>query len=282
MRSNGNPGSRKNDFEEVERALTVNLILVPVGKLKTCTKDECPDVVRKSVRTLRGFPQGASPFDYLPVKDGEGGPIVGFFRIAPADGAGAPADCTGADRVGDSAAYEPLSEKHLIGSGTSILEFIRRVDDTPRPFLVVGEEGICGMVNAADVAHPIVGAAICVRVLEFETRMNGWIEERFGDGIEWRGRLDNRAFRKIDDLHGAAAGKHIEPSRKWMCGTIGDKMAILGVDAETQRRIKELRNAVFHTRPPSKVQAVLKELRETEEDLAQQHEPTRHHPPTAP
>ena len=256
----GHPGSRKTGFTEVERALTIGLIAV--DKLETCTTDECPDQVRKRVGTLPNSRQGESPFDYLPVRDGKDGPIVGFFRIAATHGAGA-------DRVEDCVSYERLSEEHVIGSGIRILEFIRRVDDTPRPFLVVGDEGICGLANAADLANPIVGAAICARVLEFETRLNQWIETRFGDTDAWEQRLDNGRLNDIRKRYCGAKRKRIEPGMMWMYGTISDKMTILGVDPETRKRINGLRNEVFHTRPPSEVQAVLNDLERTERKLEQ-------------
>ncbi|MDE2870535.1 MAG: hypothetical protein OXQ94_02425 [Gemmatimonadota bacterium] len=240
---------------QVERALTIGLIAV--SKLETCTRDECPDQVRRRVGTQ-------SPFDYLPVRDGTDGPIVGFFRIAATDGSGV------ASRVEDcKTSYEPLSEKRLIGSGVSILEFIRRVDDTPRPFLVVGEEGICGLANAADLANPIVGVAICARVLEFETRLNQWIEKQFGDSDEWEKSLDDGCLKAIVDRYNGARGRRIDAGRKWMYGTISDKMTILGVDGGTRKLIKGLRNEVFHTRPPSEVQEVLNVLEDTERRLTQ-------------
>ena len=158
----GHPGSRKTGFTftEVERALTIGLIAV--DKLETCTKDECPDQVRKRVGTLPNSRQGESPFD------------------------------------------------------------------------VVGEEGICGLANAADLANPIVGAAICARVLKFETRLNQWIETRFGDSDEWEQRLAIVPVEDIRKRYDGAVRKRIEPGMRWMYGTISDKMTILGVDAETR------------------------------------------------
>ena len=254
------PRQPQNRFHRVERALTIGLIAV--DKLVTCTKDECPDQVRKRVGTLPNSRQGESPFDYLPVRDGKDGPIIGFFRIAATHGAGG-------GQVEECVSYEPLSEEHVIGSGVSILEFIRRVDDTPRPFLVVGKEGICGLANAADLANPIVGAAICARVLEFETRLNQSIETRFRDSDEWEQRLDSKGLRGICKRYDGAVRKRIEPGMKWMYGTISDKMTILGFGAETLKRINGLRNEVFHTRPPSEVQAALNDLERTERKLEQ-------------
>lgn len=121
-----------------------------------------------------------------------------------------------------------------------------------------------------DLAKPIVGAAICVRVLEFEYRLNRWIEGRFRDSDQWKERLHENRLKPIRKLHERAQQKRIE-GRMWRYGTIGDKMTILKVEAESREPINDLRNAVFHTRPPSEVRAALEHLARTEEKLEQQH-----------
>ena len=86
-------------------------------------------------------------------------------------------DHDNAARVSSSPGFVHLSETHLSGTRTPILEFIhKRADDTLQPYLVVEGNGIYGLLNFADLVHPLVGAAIAVRILEFETRLNRWIE----------------------------------------------------------------------------------------------------------
>ena len=171
--------------------------------------------------------------------------------------------------------YAPLTESDLIAAGTSILDFIRTADDTPTPRLVVGDQGIYGLVNSADLVHPAVGMAMAVRILEFETRMNERIAARFGTSDTWMERLDCPARKAIKKCYQELRKKKIEPSLRWMCGSIHNKMDILEVDTGSDSRtlIRDVRNAVFHTRPASEIRAALGMLEETERLLCRPSEP---------
>ena len=245
-------------FSQVHRSLTVKLIATPVEELVTCGKDESPEQARGHVGT--GSQQRQSPFDYLPVRERPSGPIVGFFSVPCPDS-------DSAERVENSPGFVRLSETHLIGARTTILEFIQSADDTPRPYLVVEGRGICGLLNSADLVHPLVGAAIAARILEFEMRLNRWIEERYGADGAWRRQLDQRALRDIDAWYERARSSGIEADYAWMYGSIRHKMTILRVDDGSLELINDRRNEVFHTRRPTEIRAGLRALKETEKAL---------------
>ena len=238
--------------EAVHRSLTVKLIATPVKEFVTCGRDESPEQARQRQ-------QSDLPFDYLPVRE-PSGPIVGFFSVRCPDH-------DNAERVVNSPGFVHLSETHLIGARTPILEFIQRADDTPQPYLVVEGKGIYGLLNSADLVHPLVGAAIAVRILEFETRLNRWIEERYQADDAWRKHLDKPARSKIDGLYKDAKNKGIEADHAWMYGDIHHKMTILEVAPDLQLLIKGRRNEVFHTRPPTEIQAGLKALERVLDNL---------------
>lgn len=117
------------------------------------------------------------------------------------------------------------------------------------------------MLNSADLVHPLVGAAIAVRILEFETRLNRWIEERYQAGDRaWRVPLDSSDLTRIDGRYEKAKDERIEANHAWMYGDIHHKMTILEVAPDLQAAINGRRNEVFHTRPPTEIQAALKAL----------------------
>ena len=121
-------------------------------------------------------------------------------------------------------------------------------------------------MNSVDLVDPLVGMALSARILEFETRLNEWITERYGESSEWEEKLGS-GLGRMEELYQNATNSDIEPSSKWMYGTLGQKLQILDVDRERQQRINALRNAVLHTRPPSKIRAALQILDRTEQDL---------------
>lgn len=216
-----------------------------------CGKDESPEEARRHVGT--DAQQSDPPFDYLPVREQPSGPIVGFFSVRCPDH-------DNAERVVNSPGFVRLSETHLIGARTPILEFIQRADDTPQPYLVVEGKGIYGLLNSADLVHPLVGAAIAVRILEFETQLNRWIEERYQADGAWKKHLDCQTLKRIDGRYKEAKSKGIEANYAWMYGDIQHKMTILEVAPDLQVLINDRRNEVFHTRPPTEIQAGLRAL----------------------
>ena len=244
--------------DAVHRSLTVKLIATPVEELVTCGKDESPEQARLHVET--GPQQSDPPFDYLPVREQPFGPIVGFFSVRCPD-------YDNATRVVNSPGFVHLSETHLIGARTPILKFIQRADDTPQPYLVVEGKGIYGLLNSADLVHPLVGAAIAVQILEFETRLNRWIEQRFHADGAWREHLGSQVLKRIDGRYKEAKSKGIDANHAWMYGDIDHKLTILEVDPGFQALINGLRNEVFHTRPPTEIQDGLKAMERVLDNL---------------
>ena len=121
-------------------------------------------------------------------------------------------------------------------------------------------------MNSADLVDPLVGMALSARILEFETRLNEWITERYGESSEWEEKLKN-GLGRMKGRYDRARNSGIEPSSKWMYGTLDQKLEILDVDCEQRQHICDLRNAVLHTRPPSEIRAALRTLDCTEQDL---------------
>ena len=236
--------------EAGHRLLTVKLIATPAKEFVTCERDESPKQVRQRQRS-------DLPFDYLPVRE-PAGPIIGFFSVRCPDH-------DNAERVVNSPGFVHLSERHLIGARTPILEFIQRANDTPQPYLVVEGQGIYGLLNSANLVHPLVGAAIAVRIIEFETQLNRWIKERY-QADTWR-HIGKKDLDEIDRRYKKAKCKRIEATHAWMHGDLSHKMTILKVDSVFGDKIKDLRNEVFHTRPPTEIQDGLKALERVLDNL---------------
>lgn len=233
--------------------------MTPMGSLRTCSAVSRPGDEKRKVEALPQSRPGKPYYHHLPVTKGQPERIVGFFSVKCA--------CpSGTKTVRDAQGFRPISTEDLVGAGTTILEFIQRTGDTPRPYLVVGGRGVGGLVNSADLVDPLVGMALSARILEFETRLNEWITERYGESSEWEGKLGS-GLGRMEELYQNATNSDIEPSSKWMYGTLGQKLQILDVDRERQQRINDLRNAVLHTRPPSEIRAALQILDCTEQDL---------------
>ena len=254
-------------FTVVHHALTVELIMTPLDDLRTCAASADPREQQKWIENPEQSDLDQPRYHHLPVTDGQGGPIVGFFSVT--------CPCPKATRrVEDAPGFRRITQEDLLGASTRILDFIGQTRDEPHPFLVVGEQGVCGLVNSADLVDPVVGMALSARILEFETSLNGWIKARFDDSDEWRDKLKGHgdALTNIDKRHQKARGSGIEPNFAWMFGMISDKLTILGVDCDRRRQINGLRNEVLHTRPPSKIREVMATLCETERMLARRFE----------
>jgi hypothetical protein len=169
-------------FEALQSALSVSLIATPRAALKTCRADEVVSAVVES---------NQEQFDYIPVvanSDPMGSVIVGMFY----------AEEFRTRRCDDLIAQhmEPLSEDHLVGAATSILEFIADADSRPSRLVVFGG-GFLGLVTISDLQKLPVRAALFAAITSFEMTMSEVIRRRFSSDDEWMALLSDGRKGKI-------------------------------------------------------------------------------------
>ena len=180
-----NSDFRLSALDALQSGLMVELIATPRMDLKTC---RATDLVSEAVSANKD-----DQFDYLPVLSGastNANMIVGMFHAA-AYRAG---DCDGpVERH-----MEVLSERHLIGSDTSIINFISDADSRPSR-LVVSGEGFSGLVTLSDLQKLPVRAALFAAVTSFEMTMSQAIRHRFSGKTEWKELLNEKRRLKIQE-----------------------------------------------------------------------------------
>jgi predicted transcriptional regulator len=179
-----------NDFslsalDALQSGLMVELIATPRSDLKTC---RATDLVSEAVSVNK-----EDQFDYLPVLSGAStnrDTIVGMFHDAEYR--------TGIWDGSVEKHMEVLSERHLIGSDTSIVNFISDADSRPSR-LVVSGEGFSGLVTLSDLQKLPVRAALFAAVTSFEMTMSQAIRHRFSGKTEWKELLNERRRQKIQE-----------------------------------------------------------------------------------
>ncbi|MDE0600942.1 MAG: hypothetical protein OXI56_04005 [bacterium] len=121
-------------------------------------------------------------FDYLPVEDADGN-LIGLLSNYAVGAASRDGD---SETVGDQ--MDPLSEADLIGAGTPIVALISRI--RRKPFLVVSDQEIIGMVAWSDLQKLPVRASLFALVTGFELTMYETIRRQFEKQVNWTEHLD--------------------------------------------------------------------------------------------
>ena len=160
-------GYPHDQFDSLQRGLTVELIATRRCDLVTCRKDELiSEVMERMSSTER--------YDYLAVTDGDSGGaerIVGLYSTVDTAAGGADAE-----RIHER--FCPLSEEFLIGAKTSILDYMIEGHAKPVRF-VVSDFGIIGIVTLSDLQKPPARVALFAVITGFEIAMADVIMSRF-------------------------------------------------------------------------------------------------------
>ena len=178
-----NPGDAGPDeLERVQRSLTVDLIMAPRGRLRTCRCDETASAV---------MAQNTEHFSFLPVVD-EANCILGVYRAEQWFGAEAPCD-----QIGDD--FEPLSESVVIGADASIIDFVKVADERPTRLVVSGDR-VAGLVSLSDLQLLPVRAALFTLITRLEMAMAKRIEKEWDgdDRTGWLASLSEARRERIE------------------------------------------------------------------------------------
>ena len=155
-----------NALARVQHSLTVASIMTPRSRLMTCRPAD-------SVRAI--MLENTGRFSYLPVRD-EFGAILGLYKAEAWFDKETPEQLVGAD-------FEPLSEDHVVGADTPIIDFLTGADDPPTR-LVVSGAGIVGMVGLSDLQQLPVRTALFALITSLEITMANWIEAKWSDNAD--------------------------------------------------------------------------------------------------
>ena len=168
-------------FETLHSGLTVALIATERKRLMTCRLNESLSAVVPKSREKQ--------YDHLPVTNDDGGDIVGILHTR---------ECvqhaSGTGRVSEH--FRPLSERDLIGTDASILDFIKDADSKPCR-LIVSESEIIGLVTLSDLQRLPVRAALFALITGLERTMTGAISKQYEDDNEWWNLLNKCRPKKV-------------------------------------------------------------------------------------
>ena len=223
-------GRPRVSFDEVQRALTIQMIATPRGELVTCSYGESVvDVYEKA----------EGHFDHLPVE--EDGVIVGLFKVQ------APTSSSADQSIRRHMVLQ--SEDRLITAESKISEYLL---GEPAPRLVVPSldrrPRVLSLVTPADARRPAAQAALACLIFEFEVALVHRIEEKWPDSEgKWLRRLDKKPRQRIRRWHRDAKTANRDVGLL-LESSLTDKMKILGVNADDADLIGRLRNDIFHVK----------------------------------
>ena len=170
-------------LERVQRSLTVDLIMTPRARLRTCRRDETASAVMK---------RNTKQFSFLPVVD-DAKRFLGLYRAEQWFGADAPQE-----RIGDD--FEPFSEAVVIGADASIIDFVKVADERPTRLVVSGDR-VAGLVSLSDLQQLPVRAALFTLTTRLEMAMAERIEKEWGgdDAVGWLALLSEDRRNRIEE-----------------------------------------------------------------------------------
>lgn len=177
-------------LEQVQRSLTVDMVMTPRADLQTCRRDE-------TVREV--MVRNTEMFSFLPVVDGEER-FLGLYWAARWFGKTAPSQPIGDD-------FEPFSEDVVIGADASIIDFVRTADKRPTRLVVSGDR-VAGLVSLSDLQQLPVRAALFTLITRLEMTMADRIAQEWGadDATGW--------LELLSEKRGAAIQAAISRARK--------------------------------------------------------------------
>ncbi len=148
-------------LEALENNVPVRL-MATVGNLVAAQADE------RARDALARASEGG--FDYLPVRNGHDGPIVGLFSRE---------DALDSKNKQVKDIMKPLSVDNLIGANAPLLQFVYGADQSPCR-LLLGSTEICGIVTLSDMQRIPVRTAIFGLFIHLELVLTEALERMLG------------------------------------------------------------------------------------------------------
>lgn len=154
-------GDQDAILSHLERSTPVRLMATIGAFVAADTTEPVADAVSRA---------DAHRFDYLPVRDGEGGPVVGLFarRSITIDGTA---------RVAD--AMQPLSSANLIAIDAPLLQFVLSADSNPCR-LILDDTKIRGLVTLSDIQRLPVRTALFSLFIHLELLLTQALKSKLG------------------------------------------------------------------------------------------------------
>lgn len=176
------PDTTPETIHAMQTGLTVQLIMTARDRLMTCGLDD-------SIDTLMAA--NVDRFSILPVV--QNGVIVGLYHAEQWFDVDRPPRTS----IGDD--FDRLTERHLIGSNASILDFLKAGSEGPTRLVVSGGE-IVGLVCMADLHKLPVRAALFSVVTALEMAMADRIDSVWRDSTShWLELLSPARRNEVND-----------------------------------------------------------------------------------
>lgn len=174
-----------NAIANIQRSLTVDLIMTPRDDLQTCRRDETANTVKS---------RNKGQFSFLPVVD-KTEQFLGLYQADRWFGAEAPNAPISND-------FQRFSEAVVIGADARIIDFVQVAHKQPARFVVSGDR-IEGLVTLSDLQQLPARAALFTLITNLEMAMAQRIEaERWDrDPTSWLDLLsDGRRKRVVNAI----------------------------------------------------------------------------------
>lgn len=152
---------RSEALENVQRSLTVDLIMTPRAHLRTCQPDETAARVQQ---------KSEGQFSFLPVVD-EAGQFLGLYDAHRWFNADPPNELICGD-------FEHFSEAIVIGADASIIDYVQVAHERPARLVVSGDR-VQGLVTPSDLEQLPVRSALFTLMTSLEMDMAQRIESEW-------------------------------------------------------------------------------------------------------
>lgn len=242
-------------LHKVQDSLTVSLIMTPRQSLATCSLDETAAQIKA---------RNPNKFSFFPVI-GKGRQIIGLY-----DASRWFDDVAPNTKIGDD--FIPIYEGLVIGSDTSIVDFVRFADDVPTRLVTKGPD-IGGLVSLSDLQKLPVRAALFTMITSLEIAMAKTIERAMPEPNSWKSLLtkDRRAKLELEVIRVLQKDLFISEIASTQFSDKADiliKANLLGAPSKsyinkTFKRIRKLRDAVAHSNAYAETPEMAREVCET-------------------
>ena len=227
-----------NNQSILQERLNISMIMTPKDELKVC---QLNDNICKLIKN------NTDNFTYLPVLDN----LKNFIGVVNVS-----------DKINDYSNkqtvqkfFQPISEKLIIGGNSSIIDFIKNIEDEPYK-LVISKNKVSGFVTFSDLQKIPVRVSIFSLITELEIAISKFISNKFDDDDDWIKLLSKGRKEKID-LKISQIKQNDNFVSKIIFTELSDKLDIilklklLKLSGKTQKKqfeeITKIRNKVAHS-----------------------------------
>jgi len=161
----------------IEQSLPARLIATLGNFTAAYAQEPVTDALERAV--LHGF-------DFMPVRDGDAGPVVGLFRRG--DALPGPTQLV-------RGMMQPVTDENLISAGAPLLDFVMTADTCPCRLVLDGTV-IRGLITLSDIQRLPVRTVLFALFIHLELLMTDALKQTLGDDASLLDRLDTNPAKR--------------------------------------------------------------------------------------